>query len=233
MEAKAEAVRLAEAERIRYASCENFEDELDPQTRNRLAKWGGAGGQGVVKAVFIRNEMFEGWCDRLYGERWRQGIVNCGVVNPRPHTESSGRGWMRDNQFDDGFSIVKSKGWCVTSDHAGVYMRRPGCSHKLNGDTHSCSSQNPCCSGNGSGKVGGNPGQEMTNSAFGRSIVRGLKCQGIIEKRTTTKPGRYLGSGRYSRSYSSESWEYVNPDDRYTIPLGFRLYANPDLLSCP
>jgi type IV pilus assembly protein PilA len=125
LEAKAEAVRFAEEERIRYASCENFEDELDPQTRNRLAKWGGAGGQGVVKAVFIRNEMFEDWCDRSYGERWRQGIVNCGVVNPRPHTESSGRGWMRDNQFDDGFSIVKSKGWCVTSDHAGVYMRRP------------------------------------------------------------------------------------------------------------
>jgi type IV pilus assembly protein PilA len=229
LEAKAEAVRLAEADRIRYASCENFADEVSYQSlggENRYTKRL-LTAIASTRAVFIPNEMFYGH----YREVGHPGVgssaqnfwTNNGA-NKITYYIDSPTGERASGGYKDGYEPGKSKGWCyIQYGYKQGFIRRPGCSDKINvihydkGDTLS---NTPNCKPYQVDMDFRRTPNGMTNTYIGKSIVRGLKCQGIIEER----PGEI------------NNWVYANDDPANPYPtLWYFLnsHGSPNYVSCP
>jgi hypothetical protein len=231
--AKAEAERLAEEERSKYASCENLSEELNERAfggRPGAARDGYLDGKGnfIIKAHFIPNEMFVPEVNS-YGDVW---FERGSMGDWFSHTKV-------DPRIDPSWQNPKSKGWCVWRDPNGgpspsVIMRRPGCTmgdkpiRTANGKWLDTSKR--CSSKHMLTNVMGHSPRGLTNHPIGKGIVRGLKCTGKIEKIFSHK----VGWPSYQTFYR---WEWVNPDEesynRHKLGSPWANIANPDRLSCP
>jgi type IV pilus assembly protein PilA len=108
LEAKAEAVRLAEEERIKYASCDNLSEELTEYCGNGRCIADGkisrdcwyAGCEKPISAVFISYEYFQASA----ASPWEWYANKKGTYKYSP----------------------KSKGYCLWTNAGTVHMRSPG-----------------------------------------------------------------------------------------------------------
>ena len=168
-EEQAEAERLAEEERIKYASCENLEKELHEVCNHRT-----------------------GYCESQ-GMTTRRCTVagNCVHNNPIPASYITNEVWtetqrgMRDTYVSpsDPNPNSKSKGWCVWREGAQIRARRPGCEYKpVPGQSSNCQSSHFLNLG------AGNP-IFLTNTKPTQDMARYLKCSGRLKSKDI--PGLY------------------------------------------
>jgi len=170
--AEEEAERLAEEERIKYASCENLEKELHEvcnhrtgycesqgRTTRRCTVAGNCVHNNPIPASFVPNEMF-----KLWGGSIRDTRV--------------------DTRSDPSVQNPKSSGWCVWREGSQIRLRRPGCEYKHNGDWRQrCDGEHFMSLQQGSSGAG------MVNTTPTKDMARYLKCSGRIKGENI--PGLY------------------------------------------